>query len=178
MNKDIYIGIDPGKSGFICMYIADTQQFRFYEIPKIGKFIDVNGVNKIFRSIAILQDIHDLTVHCVTEDVHALFGASSGATFSFGYVVGLIEMAIVAHNIPYTKVQPKKWQAMMWAGIPVQKKLSSTGKTFVNDTKLMSKMAAKRLFPTIDLRRTEKCKNDDDNKIDALLLCSYAIRNF
>jgi hypothetical protein len=36
--------------------------------------------------------------------------------------------------------------------------------------------AAKRLFPNIDFRRTTKCKNLDDNKVDATLMCEYARR--
>lgn len=176
MAKDIYIGIDPGASGFIAMY--SDGKFNFYEMPKIGKFIDVNGINRIFKSISLLQDLDKLSVHACLEDVHAVYGASAKGTFNFGYSVGIVEALIVTHMIPFTRVQPKKWQKEMWAGIPVQKKPSSTGKTMVNDTKLMSKMAAKRLFPDIDLRRNDRCKIDDDNKIDALLICEYARRNF
>lgn len=178
MAKDIYVGIDPGASGFIALYAPADDQYKFYEMPKIGKFIDLVDLNKIFRALSMSQDLDGLKVHAVLEDVHSLFGASARSTFSFGYAVGVIEFALVANNIPYTRVQPKAWQKEMWAGIPLQKKLSSSGKTFVNDTKLMSKMAAKRLFPTMDFRRNERCKVDDDNKIDALLMCNFAQRNF
>ena len=44
------------------------------------------------------------------------------------------------------------------------------------NTKETSMNAAKRLFPNIDFRRTTKCKNLDDNKVDATLMCEYARR--
>ena len=173
---DIYIGIDPGASGFIAMY--SDKEYNFYETPKIGKFIDVAGLAKIFRSLSMLQDLDNLKIHACLEDVHAVYGSSAKGTFQFGYSVGLVEALIVANNIPFTRVQPKKWQKEMWAGVPIQKKLSSTGKTFVTDTKLMSKIAARRLFPTLDFRRNERCTNDDNNKIDSLLICEYCRRSF
>lgn len=42
----------------------------------------------------------------------------------------------------------------------------------------MSEIAVKRLFPDMDLRRTVKCTVFDDNKIDSILMCEYARRNF
>lgn len=37
-------------------------------------------------------------------------------------------------------------------------------------------MACHRLFPTVDLRRTIKCKNEDDNFADSLLMAEYGRR--
>lgn len=34
----------------------------------------------------------------------------------------------------------------------------------------------KRLFPDIDLRRTERCRKDDDGMIESFLLAEYARR--
>jgi len=168
----VYVGIDPGAHGFFAIYDTSTKEYSFIEMPKIGKFIDILGVSNIVK----LLKNHVAIV--ALEDVHSIFGVSAKSNWSFSAAAAIVETALVCHVIPYTKVQPKKWQKLMWEGIPVQKKLSSTGKTFVNDTKLMSKMAAKRLFPNIDLRRNERCKVEDDGKIDALLLVNYARRTF
>jgi hypothetical protein len=116
--------------------------------------------------------------HCVLEDVHSIFGASSSSTFDFGWGLGVIEGVLVANKIPYTKVQPKKWQKEMFEGIPLQQKPSSTGKTMKTDTKAMAEQAAKRLFPSIDLRATERSKKSSDGKVDALLMCEFCRRNF
>jgi hypothetical protein len=176
--KDIYIGVDPGGRGFISIYVSKENKWEFFEVPKIGKFVDTNAMSRFFKGISTLIDLEGLSAHLVLEDVHALFGSSSKSTFSFGYVVGMIEAMIVSNNIPFTKVQPKAWQKLMWAGVPLQKKLSGSGKTYVTDTKLMSKMAAKRLFPTMDFRRNDRCSVDDDNKIDSVLMAEYCKRNF
>ena len=168
------IGIDPGKNGGIFIYdnLYAPNSYQFYQIPLIGKEFDTKGLSNIFGNI------NRMRTHAVIEDVHSIFGASAGATFDFGFGCGLLEGILVSHGIPYTKVQPKKWQAEMFEGIPLQQKSSSTGKTVQKDTKRMAEMAAKRLFPNIDLRATEKCKKSHDGKVDALLICEYCRRNF
>lgn len=176
MNKStLYIGIDPGKNGYICINYKGAIEFK--RIPLIGKEYDVRELSEVFGTIKSLSETVTFT-YCVVEDVHAVFGSAAGATFEFGYGVGLLEMGLVANKIPFTKVAPKKWQKEMFEGIPEQKKPSSTGKTMKTDTKLMALQAAKRLFPDIDLRDTERAKKPHDGKVDALLICEYANRNF
>jgi hypothetical protein len=173
-----YMGIDPGKDGFITVLITgvgDKIELVFHKIPLIGKEVDLNELNRVIK---IIGEQFAGCLHCVIEDVHAKYGSSAGATFSFGYVCGATEAIIMANNIPHTKVQPKKWQKDMWEGVPVQKKPSSTGKTLVNDTKLMSLMAVKRLFPEIDLRATDRSRKPHDGKVDSLLLAEYGRRNY
>lgn len=64
----------------------------------------------------------------------------------------------------------------MFRGINIITKPSTTGKTQVVDTKKMSFTASHRIFPTVDLRRTERCKNEDDNFADSLLIAEYGRR--
>lgn len=176
MENKMYIGIDPGKKGFICTISVDLIYFE--PIPLIGKEVDLNELSNVIRNIKGIAESYQMKIHCVIEDVHAKFGSSAKATFSFGYVCGATEAMLIAHDIPYTKVNPKKWQKEMWEGIPVQKKPSSSGKTMVNDTKLMSLMAAKRLFPEVDLRASNRSKIPHDGKVDSLLLAEYCRRKF
>jgi hypothetical protein len=166
----IRIGIDPGKNGFICILdtnIAPNGEFLYYAVPLIGKDVDIKELN------SILKRDYDKDVHCVIEDVHAIFGSAAKATFNFGWIVGVLEAILVAHRIPYTKVKPKEWQKEMWQGIPLQKK--PNGRT---DTKAMSLLAAKRLFPNEDLTATERSVKPHDGKVDALLLSEYCRRKF
>jgi hypothetical protein len=169
-NQKVHIGIDPGKNGGIFFY--EKGSYLFKQIPLIGKEFDVKALSDIF------SEYSEYFCYAVIEDVHSIFGASAGATFDFGFGCGLLEGILVSHGIPYTKVQPKKWQAEMFEGIPLQQKPSSTGKTVQKDTKRMAEMAAKRLFPSIDLRMSDKCKKSHDGKVDALLICEYCKRNF
>jgi hypothetical protein len=62
----------------------------------------------------------------------------------------------------------------MHEGIPkiTKQGLAST------ETKAMSLLAAKRLFPNEDLRATERCAKAHDGKVDALLLAEFCRRHF
>jgi len=175
----IRIGIDIGKEGYFVIHNSENNSYETICMPKIGKIIDTKEVDSIIKTMLAGIDIFEgLDIYAVCEDLHAVFGSSAKATFEFGYAAGLIEMVLVSNNIPFTKVAPKKWQAEMWQGVPIMKKPSSTGKTLVNDTKGMSLVAAKRLFPGFNLCRTTRCKVADNNLVDALLMCLYAQRNF
>jgi len=169
----IRIGVDPGKKGFICIMRDEPHinlhTIKYEGIPLIGKEINLQKMSDIFSDSFVIGD----DIHCVIEDVHAIYGSSAKATFTFGWVVGALEALLVANNIPYTKVTPKNWQKVMWVGIPIQKKPNKR-----TDTKAMSLLAAKRLFPNEDLRATKRSKIAHDGKVDSLLLAEYCKRNF
>lgn len=186
----IRIGIDPGKDGFITVW-KEGEGFIFLPIPLSGKEVDYHALKRDFSEaighntngeIVITNGkVTDSTIYCVIEDVHAKFGTAAKATFNFGFVAGAMEMMLIALGIPYTKVAPKKWQKQMWEGVTVQKKQSSTGKTMVNDTKSTSLIAAKRMFPDLDLRAntdSKRATKPHDGKVDSLLICEYCKRNF
>lgn len=177
MNKStLYIGIDPGKDGYICINYKGKIEFR--KMPMISKKVfDVQKLSDIMSDIKDLSN-SVLFTHCVLEDVHAVFGSAAGSTFAFGYGCGLVEMALVCNKIPFSKVAPKKWQKEMFEGVPLIQKSSSTGKTMVSDTKKMAEVAAKRLFPDIDFKDTARCTTSHDGKIDATLMCEYSKRNY
>ena len=165
----IRIGIDPGRNGFICVMKDDT---IYYEsIHLVGDKVDLHELYSVFARVATQGD-KDL--HCILEDVHAVFGSSAKSTFNFGWIVGVIETFLVCFYIPYTKVTPKVWQSEMWQGIP---KITKQGKNSA-DTKAMSLLAAKRLFPNEDLRATERCTKPHDGLVDSLLLAEYCRRKF
>ena len=173
----IRIGIDPGKQGFICVYHEITDEggtesyFTYYPMPLINTEVDLQ---LLYQTLASFNRDDDGAAFCVLESVHALFGASAKSTFNFGWVLGAIEGILVANEIPYVKVTPKSWQSEMLTGIPVIKKAGKTS----TDTKAMSLLAAKRLFPNEDLRATERCKKPSTDKVDALLLAEYCRRHF
>jgi hypothetical protein len=61
----------------------------------------------------------------------------------------------------------------------LDKKITIKGKETIRkevDTKNTSYNAARRLFPNIDFRKSERCKSFDDNKVDATLIAEYARR--
>ena len=171
-NDRVYLGIDVGSKGFITL--NNGREYQFYSIADN----DIYQLSDIFRGI---KDEYPNVV-CVMEEIHAIFGSSAKATFAFGEINGILKGLLMANKIPYHLVPPKTWQKEIWDNkdlVITYKTINKKGKDVsVKDinTKQTSINAAKRIFPTIDLRRTEKCKNIDDNKVDSLLISEYGRR--
>lgn len=167
-----YVGIDPGNLGYVCVQFEGN--FKHYSIKD-------NDLYQLSDIMAEIRSKHDNVV-CVMEQIHAIFGSSAKATFSFGEIFGKLQALLVANKIPYVLVQPKEWQKVMWTNadmvvsykqVKVKDKVVSKK---VVDTKATSINAAKRLFPTMGFRKSERAKNIDDNKVDATLMSEYARR--
>lgn len=167
------MGIDPGQKGFISTF-ADGE-WQHYSIED-------NDLLDLARIIRQIKDKHP-EIFCVMEEVHAIFGSSAKSTFSFGYINGALEALLWANEIPFALVQPKKWQAAMWDNrdmVVSFKTINVKGKDVTKkdvNTKQTSINCCRRLFPSMDIRKSERAKNPDDNKVDSILLCEYGRRN-
>lgn len=172
MMEKIYMGIDPGGKGVVA--VQKNGVFSHF-------FIADNDLYQLSEIIAKIRQ-ESANIVCVMEEVHAIFGSSAKSTFSFGEIFGQLQALLAANHIPFVLIQPKEWQKEMWINADmvytyktVSVKGESRPKKQVN-TKATSINAAKRLFPTMDFRKSERCKNIDDNKVDATLMCEYARR--
>lgn len=172
--KNYAIGIDIGKNGGIVILSEDNEVIT-HAMPKVNKDeIDIHGIGQIFQSIPG-------KIHCGIEDVHSIFGVGAKANFQFGRSLGIIEGIVAGYNLPFTKVSPKIWQKEMWMGIkPVEintgKKTKEGNIKMKVDTKATSLLAAKRLYPDLDLRATERSKKAHDGIVDALLIATFVKR--
>ena len=171
-----YIGTDPGRSGHIVCLNPDNSTTKF-AIPKVGGQVDVHALNKIFSQFTKIEH------HIVTEDLHAIFGSAASSTFSFGWINGILEGLLVANHLSFTKVQPKVWQKEMFQGTPEIRKPSKINSKGIPtkgrlDTKAMSILTAKRLFPNFSLLPSERCRKDDDGIADSILMAEYCRRHF
>ena len=170
-NNKIYLGIDPGGKGFITAII--NGEYEFYSISDLNAL----EINKVLASLKGRGN-----VVAIMEEVHALHQSAAKATFSFGEIFGLLKGLLIANNIPYHLIPPKTWQKEIWTNADVvvtYKNVVVKGKTTVRkeiNTKATSLKAAIRMFPTIDFRKTERCKFPDDNKVDSLLITEYGRR--
>lgn len=167
-----YIGIDPGVKGCISIVDETGKFIESFFLLKNAKNVDAVEISNTLLNLSKYED----NCHVIIENIHAIFGSSAKGTFNFGFIAGLIEGVIATIGLPYTKVNPKIWQKEMFRGVNVITKPSTTDKTQVIDTKKMSFLASHRIFPTVDLRRTNKCKNEDDNFSDSLLMAEYGRR--
>jgi adenylate cyclase class IV len=172
MNDKLYIGIDVGSKGFISM--QKNGVWEHYSIEDN----DLYQLSEIMLRTRIEND----SIACVIEDVHAIFGSSAKATFAFGFNKGYLIGLLAANNIPYVLVQPKEWQREMWGNsdiVVTYKEVTVKGKKVTKkeiNTKQTSINCCKRLFPTLDLRKSERAKKIDDNKVDSILMAEFARR--
>lgn len=142
----IYIGCDPGNGGALAVIWPNEN----VEVVTFGK--------DEYRDI--LHDVDSRNAKCCLEHVWGIKGQAAGASFNFGENYGFIQGLLTAYSIPYELVTPNKWK----------KEFQVTG------DKNSSIAVCKRLFPNVNLRRTDRCRKDDDNMAEALLLAEFAKR--
>jgi len=163
----IRIGIDIGKNGGVAVF-RDGICEEALATPQIGGEIDVPALRNT------LLDWRLVDIHACIEDVHSIFGASAKSNMQFGRSLGIIEGLLHGLLIPFTAVTPKTWQKEMWEGVNVIKK---SGKNS-NDTKAMSLIACKRLYPNLCLNDNPRARTPHDGLVDAVLIGAYCHRKF
>lgn len=146
----IWIGCDPGKSGaYAWIWDGNATAHPWDDTYFI-------------QDLRILKTTGEPLMACV-EKVGAMTGQGVVSMFNFGKSAGYIEGVLSALEIPYQLVSPPKWK----------KEFSLIGKD-----KQASIETCHKLFPELDLRRTERCRTDDHNLAEAVLMATYAMRHF
>ena len=105
---------------------------------------------------------------CCVEDVSSSPQMGVKSAFSFGEGFGCIKMALMAHSMSFALVRPQKWKAEFGCNLG--------NKYTTKEKKEKDIETCRQLYPTVSLKRTEKCKVDSDGYADALLLATYARR--
>lgn len=148
----IYIGVDPGKKGAMAiMGYSNTTGERY--MMKIIPFDPQ-------EYIKTLKQFNGATV-CI-EQVHSLSHEGVKSVWSFGQTYGWLLGVLDAVGLSYQTVPPNLWKKDF---------------SLLRAEKKQSIEVCKRLFPGIELKRTDRCRNDDDNMADAALICEYARRH-
>lgn len=119
----VYIGIDPGAKGSMCVIGNGKVFFKDFDLK------DYSSTLKAFL------DTDELMV--AIEKVHAMPGQGVSSSFSFGQRLGELEGMLTALQIPYELVAPKDWQKA--CGIPAK-----------SDKKGIASVIQK-LYPTAEL---------------------------
>ncbi len=151
----IYIGVDPGsKSG------------AFAAIDGKGSGWTVPWDNDAFiismKGIVTLRDRDGEGLMAVVEKVNAMPKQGVSSTWVFAENFGYIQGVLHTLGIPFQLVPPRLWK----------KEFSLTS------DKAKSVEVAHRLFPEVNLRRTDRSRTDDNNLAEALLMAEYARRKF
>ena len=168
------LGIDPGKNGFLCLLVdcgtaAEAAQgtMRFWPTPtiKVGKGTsnkqdyDVAAMRRILTDAAPTLVILEKQQAMCRADNERTQGTASSFSTGFGY--GLWLGLIAGLGFCCQVVHPRTWQAKLLRDVQG------------TDTKARSITAAGRLFPTVDLRASDRCRKPHDGKADALLIAHY-----
>ena len=141
-----FIGIDPGVSGAMSILHPNGS----VECIPFDKANYMNALAALPAGEAF----------CILEKVGAMPHQGVTSMFTFGQNFGWIEGILDCLGIPYQLVLPRGWK-----------------KTFsVTADKNSSITVAQRLFPRVDLRRTERSRKPDDNIAESLLMAMYGKR--
>lgn len=167
------IGIDPGKSGAVAVHYGTDQDV--YQIPTMPKPGSKSAV--MIDELSLRDNLMCANKpHAFIETQQPMHGHGSkgqpihGGTktaFSTGDTFGLIRGLCVGLRIPYTLVHPRTWQAVMLAGMNAKGR-EDVGRAMV--------IVAGRLFPTVSLLPTPKCKKLSIDMAAALLIAEFGRR--
>ena len=149
-----WIGIDPGANGAIAM-IAEDGTIEIYELNE-----------EMLLMNAFAWGFDDCI--CAVEEVHSSPQMGVKSAFTFGDGFGFIRGVLKAYSIPFAYVKPNTWKKEFGCNL---------GKEYTPKQKKDKDIeVCKRLYPNISLKRTPKCRTDDDGFADALMLACYAKR--
>ena len=145
-----YIGIDPGKGGALAILNEDGSSIIYPFSEEGYKEVLADYSTENFQCRA----------KCCLEHVGAAPKQGVVSMFHFGENFGFIQGLLTAYEIPYELVRPQKWKREF----------------SITSDKNQAIDVCKRLFPNANLKRTNRCKKDDDNMAEALLMAEYARR--
>ena len=147
----IWIGIDPGAKGGYA-YIVDGMVKAF---PWDDAFF--------VQDMYCLSKMRDEKLVAAVEKVGAMPGQGVTSMFNFGKSAGYIEGVLSALGIPYQLIPPNKWKKEF---------------SLIGQDKQASIITCRKLFPELDLKRTERCRTESDGLAESTLLACYAMRHF
>lgn len=143
-----HIGIDPGKSGAIS--VMDTYGNVIVSPFDEKRYLEIVGhlCSGIPETIAVVEDVHAMPKQGVTS------------MFNFGYNKGWIVGLLKAYGCQVWLVSPQKWK-----------------KYFCLDgDKKKSIDLAHKLFPSVNLFATPRCRKEHDGIAESLLMMEFGRR--
>lgn len=146
----IWIGIDPGQRGAMAMLGGSDGP----EIIPFDQRLYIERLNA-------LKETGEKCVCCI-EGVQPIRGNGIIALFKLGQAYGWLLGMLDSIGIPYQPITPQKWK-----------------KEFgLTSDKAKSVEVCRRLYPGVNLLRTERSRKEDDGMAEALLMATYAKRKF
>ena len=125
--KEILLGMDPGKEGYITAW--DGKEFKFYSMPthkvETGKFLksgkpQMKDEFHISGIVLLIKKLHSDWKNCkliaAIEEVGGRGGWSATNNFNFGHTAGMQRMIFEMLDAEIIMVRPQKWQSVVRRG--------------------------------------------------------------
>lgn len=168
-----YLGIDNGKDGAIVVVDSNGKILSKRKTPlfksstkggkKLGKDeYDIVGMRDSLMSVAVNEK--DIMVTLEKAQPMPITMGGGVANYQRGLSYGLWQGLLVGLGISYQIFAPQSWQKIMLAGINSE------------DTKQAATIAAQRLWPKEDWRKSQLAKKADEGFVDAALIAEFGRR--
>ena len=156
----VIVGIDPGLSGGVAILgmDGDVKSLSITPTLSVGKTKRDYDMQEMKSLLSV-----DGVLWAFIESQSARPGQGVSSTFKTGYGYGIWMALISSCEISLNVVSPRAWTSKMLSGVP-------------GDGKNRNILAAKRLFPKADLRKSERARKPHDGIADALLIAEYGRR--
>ena len=148
-----FLGIDPGKTGGLCIIDLTGNICNAMPMPINGKELD------IARVLGFIKTQNTENMIAAIERVSAMPGQGVSSMFTFGFGVGTLHGIIRTLGIPLYNPTPQAWQKV------------SGGLNGGN--KAVTASWACRMYPNHDFRASERCKNVHEGIIDAVGIANW-----
>lgn len=171
MKKPVYVGIDLGQKGAICV-ISKGKIIGQYKMPLMPdkKTVDVNELSKILSKYDEALGNTYIKIIGFENILRPIFRSSKATAIQMGRQFGQIESIVNLNNYKYVALLPRTWQQFMFKHSKEYKKNDK------RDTKRMALESYKKIFPkdkyTFSVRQSVH-----DGIVDACLIAKYLEEN-
>lgn len=168
MMKGVYIGIDLGQKGAICV-LCENKVIAKYPMPleRDKKTVNVIEINKILSKYEAAFGSYYIKMVGFENILQPIFGCSKGTSIQMGRQFGQIETIMKLKGLSYKFFIAKSWQSEMFKEIS-----EIRNKKNKRDTKAMALESYKKLFPNEKFVFTKRQKTHD-GLIDACVIAAY-----
>lgn len=117
MILPVFLGVDPGLRGAIATYSAHNGAVRVWDIPthevsvrgKPRKRLDGHGLAAVLAEATAGVKVQLAAI----EDVHSMPAQGVASAFTFGFVAGAIQQAVIDSRVSYAPVDPARWKRFL-----------------------------------------------------------------
>jgi len=197
-QQKLYVGVDPGKEGFICAVDHRCHIRVMWSIPYAGKQIDEVLLAKMIIALVKSGAQVFFLEHQQPHAKEGAVGAHSGGT-AYGALRMACAMAGILGKVPYEILRPEDWKRRAKIPVPsvpkaklppepektkkadhrrwkkeVEKIKAKRSREVKKRRKAHSIAMAERLQPHYDFYKTARSKGPHDGKCESFLLAREA----